>query len=416
MVLAGAALAGAVASSAASPPSPAEATFAEAQVERRLMVMGTELTVRVEADSRLAALRASEAAVGALEATEARLSTWRRDSELARLNGAPAGEPFSLSPALAQELAAAQGCWRETEGAFDPTVGALLEAWDLRRGGHRPEPSQMAKALAATGMELLSLAGDASTGPLTAVRRHPDLRLEEGGLGKGAGLAKALDLLRQDPEVRRASLDLGGQVALTSRRPGDTWRLTVAHPGHRHHAVIALQLPAGSLATSGTSEKGRHILDPRSGEPAPAFGSITVWSEDPLLADCLSTGLFVLGSRRALEWAAARPGVEVLVLEEREGRLAAQVTPGLALGLEALEAKLEVEVYRTVGRTAGEVESVSRNEPSQDLGRPREALEKSQEKRRAVGPDHSLSQTGRPLNSRGCRRAVLHKEYTCSLL
>jgi len=66
--------------------------------------MGTEATVRVEASDREAALAASEAAVRALEAAEARLSTWTDDSELARLNLAPVGEPVALSPELAAEL------------------------------------------------------------------------------------------------------------------------------------------------------------------------------------------------------------------------------------------------------------------------------------------------------------------------
>ena len=117
-----------------SPPAPL-APSAAPTVERRVMLMGTSLEIAVEAADRAAGLAASERAVAALEAAEARLSTWRDDTELARLNRAPVGEPAALSPALARDLAAARRCWQETEGAFDPGVGALVRAWGLRTGG-----------------------------------------------------------------------------------------------------------------------------------------------------------------------------------------------------------------------------------------------------------------------------------------
>jgi thiamine biosynthesis lipoprotein len=135
------------------------------------MLMGTALDLEVEATGRPAALAASERAVEALEAAEARLSTWRNDTELALLNRTPVGEPRTLSPTLARELHAARRCWEETGGAFDPGVGALVRAWGLRTGGRIPDPAELR---AATGVAGLRLEGG------TAVREK-DLTLEEGG-------------------------------------------------------------------------------------------------------------------------------------------------------------------------------------------------------------------------------------------
>ena len=128
-----------------------------ATVERRVMLMGTSLEIAVEAADRETALAASERAVHALEAAEARLSTWREDTELARLNRAPAGEPFALSPELASYLAAARRCWEETDGAFDPAVGPLVQAWGLRQGGRRPSAEEQRAAVAAAGFGDLRL-------------------------------------------------------------------------------------------------------------------------------------------------------------------------------------------------------------------------------------------------------------------
>lgn len=299
----------------------------EPTLERRVMLMGTSLDVAIEAADRASALEASERAVAALEAAEARLSTWREDSDLARWNR---GVDVA-SPALAADLAAARSCQEETDGAFDPAVGALVVAWDLRGKGRIPSPAELRQAVAAV---------------------RSGRPLEEGGFGKGAGLADALEALAAAPGVNRASLDLGGQLAVFDRQGGGRWEVTVADPRNRERAVVSFAIDRGSVSTSGNSERGvvvdgrrlGHILDPRTGEPAPDFGSVTVWTDDPLRADCLSTGLYVMGPERALAWAAAHPSVEVLVLRERNGRLEALATPGLEGNLKVLVPDIRVEM------------------------------------------------------------------------
>jgi thiamine biosynthesis lipoprotein len=119
----------------------------------------------------------------------------------------------------------------------------------------------------------------------------------------------------------------------------------VADPLQRERTIVELAIDGGSVSTSGISEKGRHILDPRTGEPAPDIGSVTVWTADPLRADCLSTGLYVLGPERALDWAAAHPGVEALVLLPRGDRLEAWASPGLKGRLRMLSPEVRIE-YR----------------------------------------------------------------------
>ena len=280
--------------------------------------MGTRLAIAVEGLDSAAARTGAEAAVEAMEAAEARLSTWSDESELARLNAAPAAQPVMLSAALAGELRGALDCATATGGAFDPAVGGLVDLWDLRGGGRLASSEELAAALPAARAATVELQGR------SAVRRHAETRLEEGAWGKGAGLDAALVALQGMPRVTAAWLDLGGQAAVL----GDAaWTATVADPFDRQRAVAAIDLAGGSLSTSGNGERGLvvegrrigHLLDPRTGRPAPDFGSMTVWAPNGLWADCLSTGLYVMGPDRALAWAAAQPDVEVLVIE-RDGR------------------------------------------------------------------------------------------------
>ena len=298
------------------------------RVERHLNLMGTTLVISVEAGDRDAALAASEKALEALQRAERRLSTWAKDSELARLNEAEVGRPMGVSPELAADLAGARRWWEATHGAFDPGIGKLAEIWGLRSGGKEPTRELLDRAADIPGLEALEIDGS------TAVRRHPELSIDEGGFGKGAGLDDAIRMLK-DTDATAAMINLGGQVALFG--DGRPVRFDVADPSDRQRVALTLTIDRGALATSGNSERGlligertySHILDPRSGMPVPDFGSLTVWADDALAADCLSTGLYVLGPDRALDWAAKHEGIEILVLESTAEGLRARATEGL---------------------------------------------------------------------------------------
>ena len=279
----------------ATPPGGAASSAAWA-------LMGTTLELTVEARDRAAALAASERAVAALEATEARLSTWRDDTELARLNRAPVGQNGS---ALAVPRGGAGRGARVLAGD-----GRRLRSRD-RRAGRRVGPAHRRKDLRVRrNGRRRGRPADGRPPHLAASRRRAPARpgavIEEGGFGKGAGLAAALDVLSPRPGVRSAVLDLGGQLALVGAGRRE---VLIADPRRRDRP--SWRSPSRPVSVSATSsglrERPGHLLDPRTGEPAADFGSLTVWTADPLRADCLSTGLFVLGPERALAWAAARP-------------------------------------------------------------------------------------------------------------
>ncbi len=334
------------------PPATRPAAFAT--VTRELVLMGTRARVRVTAGERQRALRASEAAIRALEATERRLSTWSDGGELARLNRAPVGQPVALSPELAADLARAEECARATGGAFDPAVGALVAAWGLREGGRLPGAAEVAAARAASAPESLVLGADG-----TAVRSRSGLRIDEGGFGKGAGIDAALAAVAGVGGVDGAEIDLGGQVAFLGAAARE---VAIADPARRERPVAVLRVAGGSVATSGNSERGvvvegrrvGHLLDPRTGRPAPDFGSLTVWAPSAFEADCLSTGLYVLGPEAALAWAAAHPGIEVVVARPAAGGVVRiTASAGLADRLRPIDDRSEVELKPSRRRREG---------------------------------------------------------------
>jgi thiamine biosynthesis lipoprotein ApbE len=304
-------------------------------VERRVSTMGTVLHIQVEAADRAEALRASELALGSIESVAARLSTWSEDSELARLNRAPVGELFRPSPELARDLERARELWRETDGALEPGIGALVRAWGLRSGGRVPSEDEIRVALESGGLAALEWVEG-------GVRRsHPGLLLEEGGFGKGIALDAALASLRASG-ARSAILDLGGQVCVRSPR---VERFELADPRERQLGVLEIEIQNGSFATSGNSEHLGHLLDPRTGRPLESAASVTVFASDATRADGLSTALFVMGPDAALAWAAAHADCEVIVLEPAGTGILARASSGLRGRLRALtpDARLAFE-------------------------------------------------------------------------
>ncbi len=297
-------------------------------VERRLALMGTWAWVRVECGERVRAAGAAEAALRAMEAAEADLSTWRRDTLLTRLNGAEPGRRVRVRRRVARELRRALALWRDTGGAFNPAMGPLVRAWGLRTGGGSPSSEELKAALAASDPLALEVGTD------WARRLAPGLELEEGGWAKGAALDRAL-AAAEDPACRQVTVGLGGQVAWS----GGWLEIAVAHPRERGRVVGTLFLPPGSVATSGDGVRPGHILDPATGRPAPDFGSVTVWASSGLDADALATALFVMGSERGLAWVERRRGVEALYLLVEEGTLRIRASSGLVGSWSAVEGR-----------------------------------------------------------------------------
>jgi len=323
-------------------PQPATAS-PTMEVTREAIQMGTFSRVTVSSADRNSGLLLAGSALDAIEEAEAVLSTWRSASEVSAINQAPVDERVLLSPALIAFLQPAFELARVTGHAFDPGVGALSHAWGVHGSPRIPVQEERESARLATGEWSFDL--DPAGG--TICRLHPMAALDTGGFGKGAGLDRAGESLRARG-ARRALLDLGGQ----SLAVGGPFVVGVAHPGDRTRIIAALSLKDASVATSGngerpigaSGERERHILDPRTGEPARDFGSVTVVAATGLEADALATALFVLGPESGLTLAASLPGIEALfTITSKDGALRGLVTPGFSRLLQDVDPILRLE-------------------------------------------------------------------------
>ena len=285
-------------------------------VTRDVYLMGTRAQLAAYAPDRRAGLAILDEALATLERTEAQLSTWRDDSTISRLNRAPIGEPWHADAdlcAMMDELRAWHGA---TEGAFDPAIGALLATWRIHAGASVPDEQQVTDARRRSGLTLFDLDRDACT-----IVRRAEATLDTGAFGKGEALDRVARALGRTPWM----IDLGGQVSVGGAPPPEgAWLVDLAHPRDRDRASARVELRSGSLSTSGGSERDvqagtvriGHILDPRSGHPATFRGSVVVWHQRGLLADILSTALYVMGPDDGLRWAESRGIAAAYLLPE----------------------------------------------------------------------------------------------------
>lgn len=269
-------------------------------LERVWFAMGTRLEISISGMARDKAMSASEAAYQTVNAVENRLSTWKKDSELFRLNQIETGKSFTPTAALFHDLRDALSCAQKTGFAFSPWTGPLVQAWGLRTGGRLPNESEIQNALRASAQDAFEF----KAGQVT--KKASGAAFEEGGFGKGVGLDEAITSLKQNG-VSHAVLNFGGQLSVLGDQPAT---VEISDPSDRSKTLLRFQMTEGSVATSSNSEHGLqverkkigHLLDASTGHPAPFEGSTTIVAPTGAAADCM-TKVFVMGPEKSLKWA-----------------------------------------------------------------------------------------------------------------
>ena len=268
--------------------------------------MGTTWSVKLAGDDLgPEAMRLAGSRVGAaLDDVVAQMSTWEETSEISRFNAARSRAPFEVSPSVIDVLSVAQEVNLRSSGAFDVTLGPLVEAWGF--GQAAPLEKELPQArIRALRLRVGSSVLEIDEGRNTLQKSHPLAELDLSAIAKGYGVdrvALALESLGHDDYL----VEVGGELrARGRRRDGKIWRVAIERPSEetrRVHRVIPLDNQA--MATSGDYRNfyeigGRrisHTLDPRTGRPIDhALASVSVVHEEAIWADAWATALNVLG-------------------------------------------------------------------------------------------------------------------------
>ncbi|MDO6440751.1 FAD:protein FMN transferase [Marinobacter sp. 2_MG-2023] len=245
----------------------------------------------------------------ALEDVDASMSTWRKDSELSKLNRREDQSDWvPLSKGLYEVLAKADEISRLTDGAFDVTIGPVVNLWGFgpeARPEQIPSEQRLAQVLSRTGYEQLALRASPPA-VKAALPQYIDLSAIAKGYGVDA-VARYLD----SEGIESYLVEIGGEVRTSGAKPdGNVWRLAIEQPveGAEHTINLIVSLPSRAMATSGDyrnyyESEGRrfsHTIDPETGKPITHnLASVTVIADDSMSADALATGFTVMGFERA---------------------------------------------------------------------------------------------------------------------
>ena len=306
---------------------------AEQRFEFTRPQMGVPFRLVLYARDEATASPAAEAAFARVADLNATLSDYDPDSELSRLgrtSGTGAWVP--VSDDLWRMLAAGQRLSRETDGAFDVTVGPLVNLWrKARRERRLPAERLLAEARSRVGWPQLELDPRRRAARLLV----PDMRLDLGGIAKGYAVDEALKVLRAHG-IRAALVSGGGDLAVSDAPPGRPgWRIELPGPEEAAAAPGFVRLRRAALATSGDlfqfvevgGVRYSHIVDPRTGLGLTNRSLVTVIARDCQTADSLATALGVLGAERGrAPLRAAR--AEAQVVGWRGGQTETWATPG----------------------------------------------------------------------------------------
>ncbi len=264
--------------------------------------MGTTWTVRVVGAASLRREAVQAAIQGALDEVVAQMSTWDAGSDLCRFNRAPAGSWHALPAAFGEVLACAREVAERSDGAFDPTAGALVDAWGFgpQPRGELPGGARLAAMRARAGWRRLDL------DPRRRSLLQPGgLALDLSAIAKGFGV----DLVARRLEAvgfARHLVEVGGELRGSGVKPdGQPWWVQLEHPAGDADGQTLLALHGLSVATSGDYRRWferdgtrySHTIDPRDGQPIRhGLASVSVLHPQCLLADAWSTAFNVLGA------------------------------------------------------------------------------------------------------------------------
>ena len=158
-----------------------------------------------------------------------------------------------------------------------------------------------------------------SNGAFNAWRARRDGRLDPSGVVKGWSVDRAAGML-EAAGARNFAINAGGDVlARGVPEPGRKWRVGVQHPIERNAVATVIEISDSAVATSGQYERGDHILDGRTGEPAGGLLSLTVVAPTMTKADAYATAAFAMGEP-GISWASNQPGCSVFGVKD-DGRV-----------------------------------------------------------------------------------------------
>ena len=255
-----------------------------------------------------------------LELVNNLMSTYRPGSELSRFNQAE--KSLQVSDAMRDVVKAALTIYKQTDGAYDVTVGPLVNLWGFgpdKRPDRVPPQALIDEKMQIVGSQYLSVEGN------TLNKSIPELYLDLASIAKGYGVDFIAEYLQQ-LGINNYLVDIGGELRVQGSKPGnEQWTLAIERPVAGQNVQRLIQIGDNGIATSGDYRnyfesdgiRYSHTIDPKTGRPIThKLVSVTVINKSCMLADGFATAITVLGPEAGLEFAKKQHLAVFLLVKE----------------------------------------------------------------------------------------------------
>jgi len=313
-----------VAEASAPAASPA---FTPERVHGEGKAMGTHLafaaytTPAVDAGKTRAAF---DAAIAEIKRIEALMTTWRPESEVSKINAAAGKSPVTVGDETYAVIKESVHTSEISEGTFDITFHTLHGLWkfDEDIDPHPPTEKEIKKRLQFLGWKNIKL-DDAKK---TVMLAKPETQISLGGIAKGYAVDKAIAVLEK-AGLTSFFVQAGGDLFARGKKPdGSEWSAGIRDPRGKENQYFAkLSISDHAFSTAGDYERSyivdgkryHHIIDPRTGQPATASRSVTIWAPSAFLADAIDDAVFILGPEKGLKLVESLDGVGAVIVDAR---------------------------------------------------------------------------------------------------
>lgn len=281
--------------------------------------MGMPVKLALYTSDEATAKRAAQAVYDHFDRLNQIFSDYDPDSELSRLShSAPHSGPIPVSQPLWDILNRSQTLSKQTDGAFDVTVGPMVRLWRrARRQLELPSAERLAEARQATGWQNLLL--DPKTHGVQLLR--PKMQLDLGGIAAGYAVDEGLKILASHG-IRSAMIDASGDIAASAAPPCEPgWRIAIIPLNPNGKPTQFLYLANAAITTSGGAfqhveiggQRYSHIVDPHTGLGQTVPSAVTVYAPDCTTADSLATAVSVLGPTAGIALIEKHAGTSCLI-------------------------------------------------------------------------------------------------------
>lgn len=300
---------------AATPEAAASAPAAPPAAPRRVALeekaMGTHVLLAAYTTETLdePQIRARlDKALAEIRRLEGLMTTWREDSEISRVNAAAGKAAVEVSPESLAVIEKSLWISKASEGVFDITFEAMHGLWKFDQDLTVSVPDRAAVEKARRLIDYRQIKVDAEK--RTVMLAKPKMRMSLGGIAKGYAVDAAARVLR-DEGLSAFFIQAGGDLYVAGKKPdGSRFRVGVRDPRSLdpNDFFALIEVEDHSFSTAGDYERSfikdgkryHHIIDPRTGFPATASRSVTIWAKDALTADAVDDAVFILGPKKGL--------------------------------------------------------------------------------------------------------------------